>query len=203
LRDEKVDKDNDPKGTKGIDNILATLIWLAIAVWPLKSRRNPPKEKADESDHEIAEWTKVVARWTRGLVFVGGITAVVLGAQFCVLWRTDQIFRDIDRAFLASYEVRINKNGDGEKATWEISPFLENAGNTSAVKIRSRIARFYDSPIYWPMRRVNIRQPNPDTSEYEFDGLPEASMSLAPRSKIALGAIVIKKTLGKCSNSTL
>jgi hypothetical protein len=119
------------------------------------------------------------------------MTAVVLLGQLGIFWRTDQANRDINRAFLTSYEVIINKVGDGDAATWEVSPFLENAGNTSAVKIRSRFLRDYYSPI-WQMRRVNIAGGvDPDLSEMEFEGLPDASLSLAPHSKVSLGTLVI------------
>jgi hypothetical protein len=148
------------------------------------------RHRKRRTDHQINE--RMMARWTRRLGYFTLALTIIGGITGWILWRTDQTSRDINRAFLSSYEVKISKITDeGGEPSWELSPLLENAGNTSAIDVRTRLIRVYNSPI-WQMRKINIVGGlDPDESELEFDGLPAESLSLAPHSKMTLGTVVI------------
>ncbi len=115
-----------------------------------------------------------------GVFLTAGValgTALILAGQWYEFRRGNVA---VQRAFLTSYEVKIDKVGNNDDPTWEVSPYIENAGNTSAVRIRSRLIRVYYSPI-WRMRRIHVTGgQDPDTSEMDFDGLPAANMSSCP-----------------------
>src|SRR5262249_14376799 len=73
---------------------------------------------------------------------------------------------------------------------WEISIALENSGNTTATRLRFRSMRIYHDKVMG-MRKINLIGPNPDEQEYEFSGLPLASISLPPHDKFVAPSFVI------------
>ncbi len=118
-------------------------------------------------------------------------TAGVLAAQWYE-FRTGNVA--VQRAFITSYEVKITPDNPSAPASWAISPLLENAGNTSATQLRVRIDRtYYDRT--WRMS-ILAQKAKPgafdlDTSEVEFEGMPAASITLAPHAKISLATYVV------------
>jgi hypothetical protein len=184
LRNNQNGNDDQTKGYGALNYILSGLILLASFVTSGISSNNAPNQNLDDSNKEIARWTRVVGRWTRGLAIVGAITAAVLLGQLGIFWRTDETQRAIQRAAVTSYEIKITQIG----SDWQISPILENAGNSPALNLRFRVMRTYFSPL-WQMRRLNMTPgvENPDVNEIEFTGLPASEISLAPHAKMTLG----------------
>jgi hypothetical protein len=96
----------------------------------VRIRTNP-----DKTNEHIANATKAVAIWTRWLVFVGILTAVVLGLQLRMLQQTDKTMRAGERAF-----VFVNQSPviqweaaqlmDGNIVTRRASIEWENSGNS-------------------------------------------------------------------------
>jgi hypothetical protein len=90
------------------------------------------------TDAEIVKYTHSLARWTKALVFVGSITAVILFFQYCTLEKTDQTQRAANRAFVFVKQTYwAHAAGSAEYryiAEWE------NSGNTPPDHMTVQIA---------------------------------------------------------------
>ena len=112
---------------------------------PINSNAGEPitdSEKNNSSEQSpdalVAEYTRSLRNWTKGLVFVGLLTVAVLFLQYCTFEKTDHTLKDTmaasnasQRAFVsvASFETPIRRNKTGEVVYWFI-PNFKNSGNT-------------------------------------------------------------------------
>jgi small-conductance mechanosensitive channel len=53
-----------------------------------------------QTNEHIASATQSVAKWTRGLVLVGAVTAGVLVLQYCILRTSDETYRITNRPYV-------------------------------------------------------------------------------------------------------
>jgi hypothetical protein len=104
----------------------------------------PTKTEGPNTDQEIAKWTKVVGNWTRGLVFVGIITAVILVLQLSSFWQADDTSRITNRPYVFLQDILLA--GDGK--TWKFIPQWMNGGNitTQDMKMRINLVGLGESP---------------------------------------------------------
>jgi hypothetical protein len=105
------------------------------------ANNNPANEKTNSPEYEIANWTRVVGKWTRGLVFVGILTVVVLVLQLCVLKQNDETVRAGQRAFvffqkLDVHQIQTTPNG----SQWYFILIWENNGSTQTKDLTIKLA---------------------------------------------------------------
>ena len=143
MSDDQKGDDDKPEANKGTDYVLAGLVFLAATVWGGITGKSTTDNDAGDSTRELAKWTKVVGFWTRGLVVVAVITAVVLLGQLCILYKTDQTSRATNRAFVYFETVSFTPYPfKGTPALVAIETIIINSGNTPAY----RVAIKFDCP---------------------------------------------------------
>ena len=124
-------------------------------------------------------------------IFVLAIAASVAIRSILQTHRdSDKALMDVQRAFVVPEPLDITSIGGSGTLpiyAWNIRIILDNSGNTAAAHLRFHTMRIWDN-LFMP----NIRGLNPDTTEYEFDGLPEASISLSPHEKFVFPDLAIK-----------
>lgn len=126
--------------------------------------------------------------WT---IFVLFMTALV---GYCGIKQvhvdSDKALMNVQRAFVvpAPLDISEMRSDDHAPYAWKIAIAFENGGNTAAMQLRSRIMRIYhdNSVSRW------IKGIEPDEFEYEFDGLPPAAISLAPKERFIFPPLVVK-----------
>jgi hypothetical protein len=139
LRDDQKGDNDKAKGNKTLDYIASGLVLLVAAVCGTIVSKSAPNENANDSNDEIAHWTRVVGIWTRGLVIIGVITAVVLGGQAYLLWMTDNTARISNRPYVFLRDIVFTGVDVGGKPRWAGTPIWENGGNTSTGLMKSRL----------------------------------------------------------------
>jgi hypothetical protein len=155
LSDES--NDDKPEANKGIDYVLAGLAFLVATVWGGITDKNA--SDGDNANLEIANWTRVVGKWTRGLVIVGaivgGLTIMVLGLQTCILNNQLVEMRDENRAWIAPKMMQIGEITSGHETALLLT--YGNIGKQPAFKT-GRIAEKYaamDPSLSKPDRAMN------------------------------------------------
>jgi hypothetical protein len=131
LNDSRQSDQEKRNRNDAFDYVLAGLVFLASFISGGIKSDAAPNQNQDRANNEIAHWTRVVGIWTRWLVIVGAISGAILLLQFCVLQKTDETQRAIQRAFISVQEIKIDPiyNGDAVSA-WDIHPLVENSGYT-------------------------------------------------------------------------
>jgi hypothetical protein len=94
----------------------------------------------------IAEYIRSLAKWTKGLVFVGMITIAVLIAHAVIFYKTDATTHEslgaVRRAFvfLKRVDLMSYTNSTTKKVeTWLLEPHWENSGDTPTKNLHLRI----------------------------------------------------------------
>jgi hypothetical protein len=130
-------EDDKPKGDKGLDNVLAFLVSIAsLVTGAIPSKQNPGGD-TNSANEEVAKWTRVVGRWTRGLVAVGVLTVGVVGFQAVILYNQLNEAREEQRPWITvSVEPAgpITWNYGGMQVFYEI--VLKNIGKSPAFGVR-------------------------------------------------------------------
>lgn len=88
--------------------------------------KDKSNEKTSDPNYQIAKWTQTVANWTRGLVIVGAITALILALQFWTLIQSERAFLT-----LGAMSFQPTTPAAGNKIL--ISYELKNSGRSAAV----------------------------------------------------------------------
>jgi hypothetical protein len=172
----------------GIASTLLT--WLLIAVERF-SKTHPTHEQNNGANYQIAEWTRKVGIWTRRLVYVGFLTAAVLGLQLCILRQTDETFRAGTRAFVISYELIIAPvvvNND--IAYWKVAPIIANSGNSATIDGRYYLGLLNETPT--PPIQLHWNEIDPDLADVEFSSLP-TKITLGPKAHIPGTILIVTK----------
>lgn len=97
----------------------------------------------NNSNDQMAKWTRKLAIYTRRLCWVGlatgFLTILVLGIQACLLYRTDETQRLIQRAFIFRNGYALISEDNGRDVTdWKLTPILENSGKNGGGFLYSR-----------------------------------------------------------------
>jgi hypothetical protein len=97
LADEGESEDKKPKTNKSLDYILASFIFIASFIAASIPSNENPERNATNTQEQIAEWTRVVAKWTRWLVVVGAVVGAITAA---ILFVQTYAFIQSERASL-------------------------------------------------------------------------------------------------------
>jgi hypothetical protein len=130
-----------PCGKRDNPILAATLAVLYVAFEAFIAQRNP-EHRADDSNAEVAKWTKVVGKWTKWLVVVGLLSVVAVSLQWCT-------FVESERAQLAVSGARIF---DEVAAPITVIVEITNSGRATAkrgqVSYHSRTQSLPGTPDY-------------------------------------------------------
>jgi hypothetical protein len=81
--------DGSRKPQKRYNSLSNIISFIISSITSQKIERANAQSAEDDTNKQIAEWTRSVARWTRLLVIVGSITAIILFLQYCTFVKTD------------------------------------------------------------------------------------------------------------------
>jgi hypothetical protein len=88
-----------------------------------------------QTNEHIASATQAVAKWTKGLVAVGALTAGILVLQYFILKASDETYRITNRPYVFLQDISLA--GDGKK--WDFIPQWVNGGNITTKDMKMRI----------------------------------------------------------------
>lgn len=88
-----------------------------------------------QTNEHIARATQSVAKWTKGMVAVGALTAGILVSQYLILRTSDETYRITNRPYVFLQDISIV--GDGQK--WNLIPQWVNGGNITTKDMKMRI----------------------------------------------------------------
>ena len=94
------------------------------------------KRYEDETNKQIATWTGAVAYWTKWLVGVGFISAVILTLQYCTFVQTEKTIRGDQRAWVGlDGGVAIDVLETNPRLVVESHYSIKNFGKGPAIKV--------------------------------------------------------------------
>jgi hypothetical protein len=100
------------------------------------------KSDADKANYEalVAEYTRSLRNWTKGLVFVGLVTAVVLFLQWKTFEKSDDTARAAQRPWMKFDGLEITEplSYEDKVAKTKVKFHLRNTGNSPAVDVITR-----------------------------------------------------------------
>jgi hypothetical protein len=114
-----------------------------IAGFHERQRKSEKREaQRDRNETRLAYWTRIVGIFTFGLSVIGVGTV-------CILWKTDQTARDINRAFVFLRDISLGAIAEDGETRWLTVPIWENGGNTPTRDMKSKISVLV-APIKFP-----------------------------------------------------
>jgi hypothetical protein len=97
LGDEQTGGDDQAKRHGALDYVLGGLILVASFIAGTVPSQHKSNSNKDNPNSEIAKWTRVVGRWTRGMVIVGVLTVGVLSLQAWAFIQSERAYLIVDR----------------------------------------------------------------------------------------------------------
>lgn len=106
----------------------------SAAIIPSETDKQSRCCKAENAQgHQADELNRALIKWTKGLVFVGAITAGILIIHGWIFYETDETSRASNRAFVAVRDISSTAVGsaqNGNDISYNITTVWENSGNT-------------------------------------------------------------------------
>jgi hypothetical protein len=108
------------------------------------SQTSNPNNRPNEA--QIAEYTRSLSNWTKGLVFVGIATVAVLTLQLCTLDKSDETLRAEQRPWMqfAQLDFVAPLHCDRGAAKTRVKLMLNNAGHSPALHVNTFISMSVD-----------------------------------------------------------